>query len=104
MRRSRAARRAGDAIRHAHRAPDPPAAIRAAVLGYLRARFPLPPSATTPGEIDSALAETGLEPEQVEAVVEFLRACDAERFDPGSAANGSLAADASALVARLEAA
>lgn len=104
MRRSRAARRANDAIRHAHRTPDPPAAIRAAFLGYLRARFPLPPGATTPGEVHSALAELGLDSEQVEAVVAFLRACDAERFDHASVVNESLAADATALVARMEAA
>ncbi len=42
MRRSRAARRAIDAIHRANRASDPPAVIAAAVLGYLRTRFPLP--------------------------------------------------------------
>ena len=50
-----AGRAARDSIRHANRTPDPPAAIRAAVLGYLRARFPLPPGATTPGEVHSRL-------------------------------------------------
>lgn len=102
MRRSRAARRAVDGIRHARRALDPPAAIRAAVLGYLRARFPLAPAATTPTEIGAALVDQGLEPVEVDAVVEFFRACDAERFDFRSEANESLALDAAALISEME--
>jgi hypothetical protein len=102
MRRSRAARRATDAIHRASRTPEPPAAIRAAVLSYLRARFPLAPAATTPTEIGVALADQGLEAVEVEAVVEFFRACDAERFDLRSEENESLALDAAALISRLE--
>ena len=52
LRRSRAARRATDAIRRANRTSDPPATIANAVLAYLRTRFPLPESAVTPSEIE----------------------------------------------------
>ena len=48
LRRSRAARRAADAIRRAARTPDPAATIAGALLGYLRTRFPLPEGAATP--------------------------------------------------------
>ena len=90
------------AFDHANRAPDPPAAIGTAVLGYLRARFPLAPAAATPTEIGSALGELGLSGPEVEAVVGFFRDCDAERFASGSDAHGTLAADAAALIGRLE--
>ena len=102
MRRSRAARRAFEGIRHANRTPDPPAAIGTAVLGYLRARFPLAPAATTPTDIGSALGELGLTEPEVEAVVGFFRDCDAERFASSSDTQGTLAADAAALIRRLE--
>jgi hypothetical protein len=104
LRRSRAARRAADAIRRAGRAPDPPAAVAGAVLGYLRSRFPLPPGAVTPGEVGAALAELGLPAADCGAVADFLRDCDAARFSPAGDADASLAADAAALVTRLEAA
>lgn len=102
MRRTRAARRAHDLIRRSHRAPDPPTAIAAAVLGYLRAMFPLPSAAVTPGEIGMALAELGLSKSECEAVVEFFRDSDAARFAPTSENDAILAQNASALVARLE--
>ncbi|MFO0796671.1 MAG: hypothetical protein U0804_04285 [Gemmataceae bacterium] len=96
-RRSRAARRALAAVRGAD-----PAACAAAVLGYLRARFPLPPGADTPPEAAAALAALGVAAAaDVEA---FLRACDGARFAPTCDAAGSLPAAAAALVARLEAA
>jgi hypothetical protein len=104
LRRSRAARRATDAIRRAGRTPDPPAAIAGAVLGYLRSRFPLPPGAVTPTEVGAALAELDLPAADSEAVADFLRACDEARFSPASDTDASLAADAAALVTRLEAA
>jgi hypothetical protein len=102
-RRTRAARRAIDAIQRASRAPDPPAAIAAAVLSYLRARFPLSSAAATPGEIGAALADLGLSTPERDAVVEFFRASDAARFAPTSDNEALLAQNASALVARLEA-
>lgn len=104
MRRTRAARRANDLIRRAHRAPDPPTAVAGAVLSYLRARFPLPPAAVTPTEIGSALEEFGLAHANCLAVEDFFRATDAARFAAGGDWAESLSIDAIALVARLEAA
>lgn len=104
MRRSRAARRAIEGIRRAGRHPDPGAAIAGAVLGYLRARFPLPPAAVTPSEVGAALAELGLPAPECTAVADFFRACDAARFSEGSDSSTSLATAAEPLVTRLEAA
>ncbi|QDU18670.1 BatD family protein [Urbifossiella limnaea] len=101
-RRSRAARRALAAVRAAGRSADPAAACAAAVIGYLRARYPLPPGADTPPEAAAALAALGVA--GADAVEAFLRACDAARFAPTPDTAVSLAAAAEALVARLEAA
>ncbi len=103
LRRSRAARRATDAIRKSGRAPDPPAAIAAAVLGYLRTRFPLPESAVTPSEIAAALSEAKVPTDAAEAAADVFRGCDRARFAPPGDSGASLAADAEAAVARLEA-
>jgi hypothetical protein len=102
IRRSRAARRAVDAIRRAGRSPDPAGTIAAAVLGYLRARYPLPPGAETPGELGGALRAAGLPESEADAAVEFFRRCDEARFAPPGDTGPSLAAGAKALVARLE--
>ncbi len=104
LHRSRAARRTMDAIRRANQAPDPPTAIAAAMLQYLRARFPLPRAAVTPSEIGTALVELELPNPDSEAVARFFRTCDAARFSPSSDNSLSLATDAEAIVARLEAA
>ena len=101
LRRSRAARRACDAIRKAGRTADPPATVAAAVLAYLRSRFLLPPGAATPGEIESALCELGVSTADGAATGDFFRACDAARFAP-SDNDLSLAGEAEALLARLE--
>ena len=103
MRRTRAARRAADAIQRASHAPDPPAAIAAAVLGYLRARFPLTSAATTPGEIGAALIVLGLSTDECNTVAEFFRTSDAARFAPTRDDGASLANNAASLVAQLEA-
>jgi hypothetical protein len=103
LRRSRAARRATDTIRRANRTPDPPATIAGAVLGYLRARFPLPESAVTPSEIGLALVEVKVPDEVAEQIADVFRACDRARFAPPNDDTGALAADAQAAVARLEA-
>lgn len=104
LRRSRAARRAVDAIRRATRTADPAGATAAAVLDYLRTRFPLPPGAVTPSEVRDALVEFGLQPDDTAAVTALLRRCDAARFAPAADACTSLEADATAIVTRLEAA
>jgi hypothetical protein len=103
IRRSRAARRAADAVRKAGRTPDPPGTIAAAVLGYLRARFPLPPGAETPAEVGDGLRSAGLPDPEAAAVVAFFRHADEARFGGAGDSGLSLAADAQALLARLEA-
>jgi hypothetical protein len=102
MRRSRAARRAIDAIRRASRTDDPPATIAAAALSYLRTRFPLPHWAVTPSEIETSLGELKVSPSECIAVAKFFRSCDEARFAPPSDNGASLATDAEALIARLE--
>lgn len=103
MRRSRAARRALDAIRRAGRAPDPAAAVAGAVLGYLRTRFPLPESAATPSEVAAALVESRVPAEVAEQVAGVFRACDHARFAlSGGDAADRLGADAGAAITRLE--
>ncbi len=103
MRRSRAARRATDAIRKANRMPDPPAAVANAVLGYLRTRFPIPEAAVTPSEIAAALKERNVPDEIAEETGDVFRACDRARFAPACDNGLSLVASAKAAVARLEA-
>jgi hypothetical protein len=102
LRRSRAARRATDAIRRAGRTSDPPAVIAAAVLGYLRTRFPLPESAVTPSEIAAALLEAKVPAEMAEELADIFRECDRARFAPPGDSGASLAADADAAITRLE--
>jgi hypothetical protein len=103
VRRSRAARRAADAIRRANRTADPPAAIASAVLGYLRTRFPLAASAVTPVEIGAALVDARVPDEIAEQVADVFRACDRARFAPSGGDGVALAAGAQTVLARLEA-
>ncbi len=102
MRRSRAARRALDAIRRAGRTPDPPAAIAGAVLGYLRTRFPVPESAVTPPEIVAALAESQVPADVAEQTADVFRTCDRARFAPAGEGADSLAGAAESAITRLE--
>jgi hypothetical protein len=102
MRRSRAARRAVDAVRRAGRSADPPGTIAAAVLGYVRARYPLPPGAETPGELGDALRAVGVPDDEADAAVGFFRRCDEARFAPPGDTVVSLAVEAEGLVTRLE--
>lgn len=103
IRRRRAADRAARAIRRSAKAVDPAAAVGAAVVGYLAARFPLPPGADTPAEVGDALTAGGLAAGPTGEVVGFLRRCDAARF--GGPGDGGVSLDeaALALLARLEA-
>jgi hypothetical protein len=103
LRRSRADRRATEAIRRSGRSADPPAAIAAAVLGYLRAHFPLPESAVTPSEIAEALTEVGVPEVAAEQTADVFRACDRARFAPPGDRGASLAHDAETAITRLEA-
>lgn len=104
LRRTRAAKRALAGVRNAHHTPDPAGAITAAVLGYLRARFPLPVGAETPPEIAEGLRQAGAKDEDVAAAELFFRAGDAARFGVMTDTVPSLAAAAEGLIARLEAA
>ena len=103
LRRSRAVRRATDAIHKSQRAADPPAAIASAVLGYLRARYPLPESAVTPSDIAASLKELKVSDEHAEQTADVFRGCDRARFGSTSDSGVSLAATAEAAIARLEA-
>lgn len=103
LRRARAARRAASAVRRAGRTADPPATVAAAVLGYLRARYPLPPGTDTPAEVGEAVRAAGLPDDPAAGVEAFLRDCDAARFGGTGDTGVSLGAEASALLARLEA-
>lgn len=101
LRRSRAARRALDAIRRAGRSADPAGAIAGAVLGYLRSRFVLPIGAETPSEIEAALTVERV-PIAADAAA-FFRKADAVRFAQLSDTPVSFADDAASLIGRLEA-
>jgi hypothetical protein len=103
LHRSRAARRATDAVRKAGRALDPPAAIATAVLGYLRTRFPLPEAAVTPSEIAAALVEAKVPYETAEQTADVFRACDRARFAPVGDNEPTLGAEAEAAIVQLEA-
>jgi hypothetical protein len=117
LRRSRAVRRAADGIRRAARTADPAGAIATAVGGYLRARFPIPTGAETPGEIGASLNElfvrsrgdgaakpmAALQPNRIDEVVGFLRRCDEARFASIRDNSLSLAEEAQAMLMRLEA-
>ena len=92
-----------DAIRKAGRSADPARVIAGAVRGYLRARFPLSRAAETPTEIGHELRLAGLPEADSEAAAEFFRRADAARFAPPDDIPVSLADDAAALIARLEA-
>jgi hypothetical protein len=102
VRRSRAARRAMDAIQRAGTSPDPAAAISTALLSYLRARYPFPPGAVTPPEIAAGLRELGAGPDLAHAAMLCFRNCDAARFAPSPGDTERLAADAAALIGRME--
>lgn len=81
LRRNRAVRRTLDRLRAARRAADPVGETAAAFRYYLSARFGLPPTANTPGEVAAGLRELNVEADRVAQADELLRRCDSERFD-----------------------
>jgi hypothetical protein len=99
----RAARRAADAIRRADRGPDPPAAIAAALLGYLRVRFPHHDGAVTPSEIAAALVDAEVPDAVASRVALVFRATDRARFAPSGEGASALATSALAAISLLEA-
>lgn len=103
IRRSRAARRALEAVAVAHKTPDPSAAITNAVLHYVRHRFPLPAGADTPTDLEAGLRAADVPALDAAVTAEFFRMCDEARFAPASDAAVSLPRAAAAIVARLEA-
>lgn len=98
LRRNRAMRRAMDALARA----DSPERVASAVVGYVRSRCPLPAGCETPSDVRAALHAAGIT--GADAAESFLRRCDAARFAPSSDNAMSLAAEARALLATLEAA
>ncbi|HEY3788158.1 MAG TPA: hypothetical protein VGL71_04845, partial [Urbifossiella sp.] len=103
LRRNRATRRALEAIRRAGRSADPAAALAAAVIGYLRTRYPLTPGVETPGEVGESLRDPlAGTPDLIENIVDFLRHCDEARFAPFGDNSLSLSAGAELLITRLE--
>jgi hypothetical protein len=78
--------------------------IATALVGYLRARFPLPPGTETPAEIGDGLRAAGLPDAAAGEVVAVLRRCDEARFAPEGDTDPALAAGAVALITKLEAA
>ncbi|MCS6865828.1 MAG: hypothetical protein RMJ56_12630 [Gemmataceae bacterium] len=102
QRRSRAARRALEALEKAEQHPEPAAAIAAALLGYLRARFVLPENAVTPSEVHAALLACAVPAELAEQAAEVFRLCDEARFAPQRPPGTTPAAAAQAVLLRLE--
>ena len=78
--------------------PDPVAAIRSALLGYLAARHGLPAASRTPDDVESVLAVTPA----LRVVVAVLKGCDAARFSSVGDDAASLARDAAAAVSGCE--
>ena len=80
IRRNRAVRVALDRLRKAATATDPTAATATAFRGYLVARFGVPPSAQTPGEVGDGLRQLGFAADRTEEAEGLLRRCDVARF------------------------
>jgi hypothetical protein len=99
-RRSRAA---AVALRALDRAGGRADSVAAPMLGYLRDRHRLPPTATTPGDIAAALSASGCPLPNVMAVVTLLKRCDAARFGPESNADPTLPVDAAKVILDWEA-
>ena len=103
-RRSRAAR---TAIRTLHslgrHPPADPAAVVAAVVGYLAERYDLPGLFRTPGDLARRLREAGADAEAVAECEAFVREADAARFAPAPhLTDDVLIADAERLIRRQE--
>ncbi len=86
-RRSRAARLALEAVRHASRGQGRERAesLTTAVVGYLRARLDLSPSEPTPEEVRVHLGERGFSEELIHQTATLLARCAAARFAPSDA-------------------
>ena len=86
-RRSRAARLALEAIRHAARLRGRERAERltAVVVGYLRARVDLAPNEPSPEEVNVHLVERGFPDELAREAAALLALCAAARFAPTDA-------------------
>jgi hypothetical protein len=79
---------------------DSPRQVRGAVEEYLRARFGLPQSATTPAEVIACLRDSSPFYADSEEVGRLLRRCDDARFAPAPADPRGLVTDAKSLILR----
>ena len=101
---ARRSRAAAVALRAMDRTGGRADRIAAALLGYLRDRHRLSPTATTPAEIAAALTAGGCPEPMVTSVVTVLKRCDAARFGPNGNADPALSPDAAKVILDWEAA
>jgi hypothetical protein len=101
QRRSRAT---AVALRELQKATDDAGGVHTAVCEYLRSRFGLPATATTPAEVDAFLRNSGVPADEAVAVEGLLRRCDQARFSAEHPPLARLSADAERLILDLEAA
>ncbi len=90
QRRSRAARRALNALRAARRldAERRAARIAAIVAGYLQQRLDLASAEPTPHEVALLFVQHGYSSELTEQAIDFFETCDRARFLPVDSGNG----------------
>jgi hypothetical protein len=96
IRRSRAAAVALRVLTHA--GDDPPRQVRHAIEEFLRARFGLPQSATTPPEVLAYLRSSSSSSGDPEEIGSLLRRCDDARFAPAAAETSDLVAEAKSVI------
>ena len=103
-RRSRAARTAIRTLYTLGRYPPvDPAAVVAAVVGYLAERYDLPGLFRTPADLARRLRDAGADADTVAECEAFVREADAARFAPAPHLSGDiLIADAERLIRRQE--
>lgn len=88
LRRRRARRQARRRLAQAARLAEPGAALETlagALRGYVADRFDLPPGEVTPEDVRAVLMERGFVNGLVGEIGEFLDACEAARYAPGTA-------------------
>lgn len=100
-RRSRAA---ATALRTLDRTGGNAERIAAALIGYLRDRAGVPPTATTPAEVTAALAAQDCPASQMNPMIALLQRCDAVRFAAEPPGDTTLPTDAAKTVLEWEAA
>ncbi|MFL5341783.1 MAG: hypothetical protein ACJ8F7_16685 [Gemmataceae bacterium] len=104
LRRTAVVRGALDEIQRVRGPADAATAGRLgrAILGYLRERFGLAASISTPAEVTTALLRVGLPAENLRRVETLLRECNAVQFGPSGSTSETLAGEARQLILLLE--